>query len=490
MERHVAHSVLVRVFSGQEHDPEEEMAVLHLPGCRLCWDLGVRVVAELKSEGRLAPSAAAAHEVLDLLERKQAGALRWLVARSWGTELTRLPAHKQRDRIEADPKLRTLELFSALAEEAASASREDPHLGEEIAFVAHALASALPADLYPEPFRNDLKAEALMVIANCRRIAGDWRGAAAALATARGHLLRGTGKPAREARLLSIEASLATDTGRLEQALELLGRSSELYGKAQDTKAAMSITVQEASTLLAASRHEEAIARAEEALNELTPKDVRLEMLARNIVTASLVFLGRPDEALQSFRATQSLHQQLRGRSFELQVSYLEALLLDAQGHFREAEKAFRSNITGFMEAEHYKDAFMILVTFLQSLIRRGAFDKAARACGEALEMIERAGSACHTQMIELWRSLLDLINARRLTDYQGAGGTAIPRAPLECADPARSSESAGGGVRRYRGCASRGGPTSHLLVAARSTARTVRNNRTRGRVRRGLGAV
>lgn len=419
MERHAAHSVLVRVFSGQALDPEGEMDVLHLPGCRLCWDLGVRVVAELKREGRLAPSAAAAHEVLDLLERKQAGALRWLLARSWGTELTRLPGHEQRDRIEADPKLRTLEMFSALAEEAASASREDPHLGEEAALVAHALAGTLPADLYPEPLRNDLKAKALMVIANCRRMAGDWRESAAAIATARGHLLKGTGKPAREARLLSIEASLATDTGRLEQALELLGRSSALLGKAGDTEAVASVRVQEAGTLMAACRYEEAISRAEEALSELAPKDARLEMLARNIITASLVFLERPDEALQSFRATQSLYKQLRGRSFELQAGYLEALLLDAQGHFREAEKAFRSNIAGYMEAELYKTAFLHLVTFLQSLVRRGAFDKAARACEEALEMIERAGSACHMQMIELWRSLLDLINARRLTDYQ-----------------------------------------------------------------------
>jgi tetratricopeptide (TPR) repeat protein len=419
MERHVAHPVLVRVFSGREAEPEEETAVLHLPGCRQCWDLAVRVVAELEREGRLAPSSAAAHEILDLLERKHAFALRWLLVRSRRAELTRLPFHEQRDRIEVDPELRTLEMFSSLAEEAASVSREDPHLGEEAAFVAHALASALSGDLCSEPLRNDLQAEALMVVANCRRMAGDWRGATAALASARGHLLRGTGKPAREARLVSIQASLATDTGHLEQALELLGRSATLYGRAQSTELALSITVQEASTLLAACRHEEAVARAEEALSGLASEDTRLEMLARNIVTASLVFLGRPDGALQSFRATQPLHRQLRGQIPDLQAGYLEALLLDAQGHFREAEKAFRNNIAGFMEAEHYKDAFMILVTFLQSLVRRGAFDKAARACEEALQMIERAGSACHGQMIELWRGLLDLINARRLTDYQ-----------------------------------------------------------------------
>lgn len=419
MERHVAHPVLVRVFSGQEVEPEEETSVLHLPGCRLCWGLAVRVVAELKKEGRLAPSIAAAHEILDLLERKHASALRWFLGRSRRAELTRLPFHEQRDRIEADPELRTSEMFSALTEEAASASREDPHLGEEAASLAHAVASALPGNLCPEPLRNDLRAEALMIIANCRRLAGDWRESAAALTTARGYLLRGTGKPARQARLLSIQASLAMDIGQLKQALELLGRSSVLCGEAQDAEAAMSITVQEASTLLADNRYEEAITRAEEALSELTPKNARLQMLARSIITESLVFLGQPDEALQSFRATQPLLRQLRGRSTELQVGYLEALLLDARRHFREAEKAFRSNIAGYMEAELYKTAFLHLVTFLQSLVRREAFDKAARVCEEALEMIERAGSACHAQMIELWRSLLDLINARRLTDRQ-----------------------------------------------------------------------
>ena len=33
--------------------------------------------------------------------------------------------------------------------------------------------------------------------------------------------------------------------------------------------------------------------------------------------------------------------------------------------------------------------------------------------------MIDRAGSGCHSQMIELWRSLLNLIDARRLTEHQ-----------------------------------------------------------------------
>lgn len=412
MTRHISHSALVRVFSGQASGPETETAVPHLARCPKCWDRAGRAVSELRDEGRLATSSEACNAVLVLLAEEEGQALARLRARAGWAELRRLSARQQLGRLEADPALRTLDLFHTMVDGAASASREDPLLGEETALVAHALAGALPAGRYPESFRNDLQSEALAIVANCRRLAGDWRGSAAALTTARGHLLRGTGDPAREAWLLSVQASLAADTGHLEKAMDLLTRASALYRKAQDAEAAAAVTVQEAGTLLAASRPEEAIARAEEVLR--LPGAARLERLARNVVTESLVRLGRPAEALRSFLATQPLD---RGRRTELQAGYLEALLLDSLGHPREAEKAFRNNIAGCMEAELYKEAFLTLLAQLEALFRRGASDKAARVCKEALFKIEQAGTACHGQIAELWQDLLALVDARRLAE-------------------------------------------------------------------------
>jgi tetratricopeptide (TPR) repeat protein len=407
------------VLSGQAPGSEAAAAVIHLVCCRRCWDRAAQVAAELRREGTLDRTVPLCDAVLRLMEEEETQARSWLRAHGeWG-KLRRLSAPRQVGRLKAEPALRTLEMFSVIAAEASSASRDDPHAGEATASVAYALAGLLPASCSTEPFRHDLQGEALKIAANCRRLAGDWRGTAAALGAARKDLQQGTGEPAREARLLSIEASLAADTGRLEQALELLARAAALHRGAHEKEAAASVIVQEASTFLAAARHEEAIAQAEEALRWLTPRETRLEMLARNIITESLVFLERPAEALRSFIATQPLFKQLWGRRIELQTGYLEALLLDALGHAREAEKTFRNNIAGRMDAELYKDAFLTLVTYLQSLVRRGAFDKAARACEEALAMIERAGSGCHSQMAELWRDLLTLINARRLTERQ-----------------------------------------------------------------------
>ncbi|HEX3531163.1 MAG TPA: helix-turn-helix domain-containing protein [Thermoanaerobaculia bacterium] len=416
MERHVTPPELVRVFTGQATGLEAETVVLHLARCRRCLARTAGVVAELLKEGPLARTDDVRNGIVALLEKEQDKTMRRLRARGAWEELKGLPAPLQLDRLQSDPALCTLEMFASVTAEAAGISQEDPHLGEETALVAHGLAAALSTS---EPFKNDLQGEAMGNVANCRRLAADWQGSAAAFSTARGHLRQGTGDPLRDARLLSLQASLAADTGRLEKALGLLIRASVLYRGAQDVEAVALVTVQEASALLAAGRHADSIAQSEEALRWLTPGEDRLEMLARNITTESLVFLGRPAEALRSFAATQSLIKRFWGRRTELQVDFLEALLLDSLEHTRVAEKAFRSNIADLMEAELYKDAFLTLVTHLQALVRRGAFVKAARACEEALAMIERAGSACHSQITELWRGLLTAINVRRLTEQQ-----------------------------------------------------------------------
>jgi DNA-binding protein Fis len=402
MEHHLSSSTLGRVFSGQAARSEVDSAISHLAFCLPCLDLAGKVIEGLKE--------ARAEEERVAENRMRAGA-RW-------AELMGLSPEQQIRRIKTDATLQTREMFDTVLKKASTLAPNDPYLGEETARVAYVLAGNLPKEDYSEAVRNDLQGEALGVAGNCRRLAADWRGSAEAFKAAQRHLERGTGEPGREARLLSIQASLATDTGHMEQAEALLARASALYRKAGDTAALASVTVKEASTLLAACRHEQAIDRAQEALRLLTSKDTRLEMLARNIITASLVFLERPAAALNNYAATRLLREQLRDRQTDLQADYLEALLLDSLGHAREAEKAFRRHIVDLMEAELYKDAFLTMLTRFELLYRRGELDKAAQACEEALAAMRQAGVACQSQMEELWRGLLALVHARRLAEH------------------------------------------------------------------------
>jgi tetratricopeptide (TPR) repeat protein len=417
MGRHLSRLVLIRLFSDPAPGPAEE-AVRHLHLCPQCRDRATGVMEELKRTGALVRTADACDAVLILLEDEKTKGLDRLRARAAWADLKPLPPRQQLGRIQTAPELLTLQMFTTVVEDAAGTALEDPHLGEEIALVAHALADVLPEHRYPRPFRHDYQSEAMGLAGNCRRLAGNWRGTAEAFAKTRNHLEQGTGDPLRKARFLSLQASLASDTGHLEQALALLERASALYRGEEDFAAAVSIEIQAASSLLAAGRHEEAIARAAEALGLLTPGQARLEMVARNIIIECLVFLDRPAEALRTFLATQPLYKKLWSQRTELQTDYLEGLLLDGLGCAREAEQAFRNNIANCRDAELYKDAFLTQVTLLQSHFRKGALDKAVETCKEAIDVIERTGAGCHSQMTELWRDLLALLAAGRLTEH------------------------------------------------------------------------
>jgi tetratricopeptide (TPR) repeat protein len=403
MEQHLSPSTLARFFSRQAARSEEAATASHLARCTPCWDRAYGVLAELERT-RL---------------EKERTALGRARARARWAELASLSPEQQIGRIKAEADLRTREMFDTVIEAASVIAPNDPFLGEETALVAYELAGSLSKQDISEALRNDLQSEAMKVVGNCRRLAADWRGSAEAFKEARGHLECGTGEPVREAGLLSIQASLAMDTGYLEQAETCLARASALYSKADDPAALATIAVQEANTLLAACRYDQAMARAVEALGLLTPRDIRLGILARNIITYSLVFLGRPDAALKSYALTRPLYGNLPERRPDLQGDYLEALLLDSLGHARDAERAFRRNIAKRMEAELYKDAFLTMMTRFELLYRRGELDKAAHACEEALAAMREAEVPCQKQVEGLWRGLLALVEARSLSEHQ-----------------------------------------------------------------------
>jgi hypothetical protein len=419
MTSHLSRFSLIRLLSGEAVQTEVDRMVPHLVACRPCWELAARVVAELKKDKALAHTPDARAAVLTLLEEEEKAALDLLRARARWAELKALSSDEQIEKIGSVAALRTQTVFEVVLAEARTVAPGDPYVGEETALVAHVLARFLPTSRYPEKLKSDLQAEAMITVANCRRLAADWKGSKAALSASSNLLDRGTGDPVRQARFLSIWASLATDTGNFEAALGLLGRAAELYRSAQDSAGLSGVAVKEANTLMAAYRHEEAITRAQEALALLGPTNARLEMLARSIITQSLIYLGRPSEALRSFIATRPLYEQFPGRRTELDVAYLEALLLDSLGCARESEKSFRDTIDGYIEEELYKDAFIGLLTFFETLVKRGALRKAKQVYKQAADLLAQAGTGSHEQMRQVWRHLLGQIEADSLKEYQ-----------------------------------------------------------------------
>jgi hypothetical protein len=415
MTRHLSRAALVRLFSTRGTQPEIEAAVPHILRCESCWNLAFKVVDDLRRDSALVehPSDPRA-TVLTLLEQEEQQTVDQLRARGWWAELRGLSHRQQLEQIRSVSSLQTQALFDVAISEASSLGSSDPHLGEETALAAQLIAELLPSSRYSREIKVDLVGEALIVVANCRRLAADWSGAQAALREASNSLKQGTGDPSREARLLSVSASLASDTGNLETARDLIARATVLYRTNQDGRGLASAAVQEAGTLLACFHIEDALRRAQAALKALTPRDARLEMLARSILTECLIELGRRNEALRSFGATWPIYEQFWGRRTQLRVEYLEARLLASYGCFRESEKSFREVINGHIEEELYKDAFLITLTFFESVYKRGALDKAAKVCEDASRLLDTP--LCHDQMKQVWAELLEQVRSRALT--------------------------------------------------------------------------
>jgi len=327
-----------------------------------------------------------------------------LKAKSGWVGLRRQSPDTQRRRLQEVPALRTMEMFDSMLGHARAIGPSDPHRGAETATVAGELAELLRV---PPPVQAELRGEALVVLANCRRLAADWKGALQAITDA-GRLIK---EPAGEARLYSIHASLASDTGNLDQALELLQKSAAIYRTLGDVKAGQRTAIKFAGTLLSAERPREAVELAD-SLDHIG--DSRLEILARGIVIEGLVMLGRTDEALQHYLDGQELWEKVP--ELRLRVEYLEAILLEGFGDHRDAERLLSEQAQGCADAEQYKEAFRTFLLLFELHFRKGAFEKAAKVCDTALGVIAMAGKAFHRQMREAWSQLGEHARLRTVT--------------------------------------------------------------------------
>jgi hypothetical protein len=350
--------------------------------------------------------------LIALMEVQEKRSIGWLRAKGWCAELRTLTPREQAEKVKSVAAVHQREVVETILREAKLVCGRDPYSSEHLAMTAHRLVDNLPNTLA----KDGLRLSAMTIVANSRRLAGDWRGSFAAISIAKGYLLAGTKDPCAEAYLLSVNASLVGDTGQLEDAMLLELRAADIYRNAGDLKGLASMRIQTADTLYNAGKPSESLLMAEDALSLLPLGCIRLEMLARSIITESLVALGRLPEALKNYEATKPLYDEIGGELMYLKVEYLEAKILDAFGYARESEKLFRSAIDGATEMEIHRLSFLWRFSFFESLFKRDALGKAARLCQESIEVLQTL-ERIHPQMLQVWRDLLSAVEVKALTE-------------------------------------------------------------------------
>lgn len=411
--------MMARLLDGPADEAEVMRAMHHLARCRPCLAAAQEHLAQRSSGDRPPLRAADARaSLVRFVEQERRTLVEELEARAWWADLRDLSPAEQIRKVRSVAALWNLSLFEVILAEANTVGRSDPFLGETMAALALALVDHLPEPRYSKALRNDLRGEALIVIANCRRIAADWQGSSEAFEAAQRNLAEGTGDAGLEARLLSIQASLCIDTGKFERALSCAKRAVEIYRELEDCQGVAHNLVKEAGCLLAAHRPKEAIETAHQALQRIPSQETRLQALAKFILVESLVILERPLEAVRYFQEAEPLCRDAE-LGMKLRALYFEARLLDGLGHVRESEKLFRSTIKAYFDHELYKEAFITLLTLFECFCRRGALGKAAALCEAAIAAASESGEACNEQIRKAWEELLAAVRIRQLSEEE-----------------------------------------------------------------------
>jgi tetratricopeptide (TPR) repeat protein len=424
METHISQDEMMCVFSYRITAAEVSDRVAHIVACPTCWDLAAEVIAALKATKELAPVRRGRpperrfqderNALIVLIEVEEQKSVESLRAKGWWAELRELNSREQAKKINSVAAVQKKEVFELLLQEAKGLSPTDPFAAEHLVMSANLLIDHLPGEEFPDYARDGLRLSTMTVVANSRRLAGNWAGAFSAISEAERYQARGKAGPAERAYLLAISASLLCDAGELEKSISLMNQAAELYQSIADFTGVATTKIQAGDALYGAGKLNEAIKMAEDALAILTsdPEAVRLKLFARSIIIESLVALDRPTAAMRRYEATKHLYQEVGGGLILLRREYLEARLLDALGHARESEKLFRKAIDGVTEMEAYRLSFLFRRAFFESLFKREAFGKAATLCEESIDLLQNTRGS-HSKMSQAWRDLLTAVRRR-----------------------------------------------------------------------------
>jgi tetratricopeptide (TPR) repeat protein len=398
---------LRRVFAGEASPVEAERVAAHLTGCRECWLLATRAIADQKARGGIARQDPL-RPLIDLYEIEQARLEEWLEAQALWTEIRSLAPKARRDKVRLTRTLHTVSFLEVLLEEGASAP---PAESEEFFYLALLVSQQLPSPRVSAELKSDLCAECCAEFANARRLMAKWPAAREALRKGLAYADKGSKNGVVEGKVLCVEGALEDDLGNSEEAAVIVRRAVGLFEAAGQTFLVGRTLAQLANTLADCDPAESlrAIGKSLALIQDSNPRLVAyLEILRMNC----LVNMGAPHEALIRLNERKGLHGQFREPYIQLRKRYTAARILEHIGRAQRAEILLQDVIAGDLEHGLVKDFFLDLVYLFGFHLRRGQPSEAMAVCRRARQELSLLGDEegstepAREQMRMVWRRL------------------------------------------------------------------------------------
>jgi tetratricopeptide (TPR) repeat protein len=300
--------------------------------------------------------------------------------------LSRTPRERQELlRAGSSRSYHTFAVCERLVERSFEVGFQDPALSIEIAELAIRLADGLDIGHYGA-VALDLKARAWAYLGNARRISSDLTGAEQALARAEALAEEGSADPLEEARILDFKASLLSDQGRFERAVDLLDAVIDIYEEIRDPHRKGRALISQALFLSYAGRPEQTVERIRQGLDLIDgEEEPRLVLMARHNLAWALNDCGRSDEALRQLESFRHTYGEFPDPWTALRLAWLEGRIAAGLGKLDEAGRLLRQVRERFVEQALGYDASMVTLDLASLYLREGRTAEVRQLAAEML---------------------------------------------------------------------------------------------------------
>ncbi len=328
-------------------------------------------------------------------------------------ELEPLSPQERLVRMESDVRFQTYGLYSRLLEASRWYSRTDPGEAVDIVRLAVVVAERLDPSRIGRQRTADLQAAARAELGNACRIAEDFEGARQAFDEAWRILETGTGDPAEEAHLISLEASYLKDIGDYELAEASLAEALRMYRAIGDTHHQGRVLLK-MGEVIGHVQPEQGVAHIQKALTLLdAAREPRLELYAQHDLAQFLSDSGRPEEALAVLERARPLYQQFQEEPVQLRLHWLEAKIASRLGDLAEAESILAQLWEEFRVRNLYQEVVLVTIDLAQILTRKGESARAAQLASECHTIM--AGWGLHRDALTAWLVFCDALAQDRV---------------------------------------------------------------------------
>jgi tetratricopeptide (TPR) repeat protein len=264
-----------------------------------------------------------------------------------------------------------------------------------------------PAEMGAERLA-DLRASAWATLGNARRLASDFEGARRAFNEAWRILEDGTGDPAEEGHILSLEASYMKDIGEFELAEAALEEALEKYREARDTHQQGRILLQMGEAIGHVDP-ERGLGHIRKALALIdTTREPRLALCAEHDLAWLLTSLGESEEALAVLHRARPLYRQFPDKWTQLRLHWLEGRIAYRLGELPQAESIFAQIWEEFRARDLHHELVLVSIDLAQVLAAKGELARAAQLATECYSIMRNWG--LHKDALSAWLVFQDAL--------------------------------------------------------------------------------